>query len=71
MSRQVFKLNSDVVGLVDEWGRGFVNELDYRLEARRLKLPIYNMYFSMIIRVTYALRLNYFVLWNSLNHLEL
>ena len=26
--KQVFKLNSDVEGLVDEWGKGFVNELD-------------------------------------------
>jgi len=27
-------LNSDLVGLVDEWGAGFVDELDYRREAR-------------------------------------
>ena len=27
-------LNSDLVGLVDDWGRGFVDELDYTLEAR-------------------------------------
>ena len=26
-------LNSDLVGLVDDWGRGFVDELDYRREA--------------------------------------
>jgi len=28
-------LNSDLVGLVDEWGRRFTDELDYRLEASR------------------------------------
>jgi predicted unusual protein kinase regulating ubiquinone biosynthesis (AarF/ABC1/UbiB family) len=32
--RAVFKSDSDVNGLVDEWGRAFVNELDYRSEAR-------------------------------------
>lgn len=26
-------LNSDLVGLVDDWGRGFVDELDYKREA--------------------------------------
>ena len=26
-------LNSDLVGLVDDWGRGFVDELDYTREA--------------------------------------
>ena len=31
--KRVFKLNSDLVGLVDEWGRGFVDELDYLREA--------------------------------------
>jgi len=31
--KKVFKLNSDLVGLVDEWGRGFVDELDYQREA--------------------------------------
>eukprot|EP00746_Dinoflagellata_sp_MGD_P014271 gnl/MRDRNA2_/MRDRNA2_131210_c0_seq1.p1 gnl/MRDRNA2_/MRDRNA2_131210_c0~~gnl/MRDRNA2_/MRDRNA2_131210_c0_seq1.p1 ORF type:complete len:828 (+),score=151.33 gnl/MRDRNA2_/MRDRNA2_131210_c0_seq1:79-2562(+) len=31
------KLNTDLPGLVDEWGTGFVNELDYRSEARKAK----------------------------------
>eukprot|EP00747_Dinoflagellata_sp_TGD_P074714 gnl/TRDRNA2_/TRDRNA2_158435_c0_seq1.p1 gnl/TRDRNA2_/TRDRNA2_158435_c0~~gnl/TRDRNA2_/TRDRNA2_158435_c0_seq1.p1 ORF type:complete len:789 (+),score=111.05 gnl/TRDRNA2_/TRDRNA2_158435_c0_seq1:37-2403(+) len=30
-------LNTDLPGLVDEWGVGFVNELDYRSEARKAK----------------------------------
>jgi len=31
--KRAFKFNSDLVGLVDEWGRGFVDELDYLREA--------------------------------------
>ena len=31
--RRARNLNSDLVGLVDDWGRGFVDELDYRKEA--------------------------------------
>jgi hypothetical protein len=31
--KKAFNLNSDLVGLVDEWGRGFVDELDYLREA--------------------------------------
>ncbi|EKX41853.1 hypothetical protein GUITHDRAFT_51468, partial [Guillardia theta CCMP2712] len=31
--KKFFKLNSDLVGLIDEWGAGFVNELDYEREA--------------------------------------
>lgn len=31
--QRINKLNTDLVALVDEWGRGFVNELDYRREA--------------------------------------
>jgi len=31
--KRVFNLNTDIVGTVDDWGRGFVDELDYRLEA--------------------------------------
>jgi len=27
-------LNSDLAGLIDEWGKGFVEELDYRKEAK-------------------------------------
>jgi len=27
-------MNTDLVGLVDAWGEGFVNELDYRAEAK-------------------------------------
>jgi len=33
--RRSLGLNSDVAGLVDEWGRGFVAELDYRTEGVR------------------------------------
>jgi len=28
------EINTDLVGLVDAWGEGFVNELDYRMEAK-------------------------------------
>jgi predicted unusual protein kinase regulating ubiquinone biosynthesis (AarF/ABC1/UbiB family) len=28
------EINTDLVGLVDAWGEGFVNELDYRAEAK-------------------------------------
>ena len=31
--KSAMKLNTDLVGLVDDWGRGFVDELDYELEA--------------------------------------
>ena len=30
-------INTDLVGLVDAWGEGFVNELDYRKEAKYTK----------------------------------
>ena len=31
--KRAFGLNTDLVGLIDEWGAGFVNELDYTREA--------------------------------------
>lgn len=31
------EINTDLVGLVDAWGEGFVNELDYRAEAKYTK----------------------------------
>ena len=31
--KKLQSMNSDLVGLVDDWGRGFVDELDYTLEA--------------------------------------
>ena len=31
--KSVFDLNSDLAGIVDDWGTGFVDELDYRKEA--------------------------------------
>eukprot|EP00614_Pseudopedinella_elastica_P005859 CAMPEP_0172590974 /NCGR_PEP_ID=MMETSP1068-20121228/9682_1 /TAXON_ID=35684 /ORGANISM="Pseudopedinella elastica, Strain CCMP716" /LENGTH=846 /DNA_ID=CAMNT_0013387185 /DNA_START=196 /DNA_END=2736 /DNA_ORIENTATION=+ len=31
--KELTKSNTDLVGLVDAWGTGFVNELDYRAEA--------------------------------------
>ncbi|KAJ1476438.1 ABC1 family-domain-containing protein, partial [Baffinella frigidus] len=31
--KKAFKLNTDLEGLIDEWGAGFVNELDYIREA--------------------------------------
>lgn len=31
--KRFMKLNTDFVGLIDEWGAGFVNELDYEREA--------------------------------------
>eukprot|EP00286_Rhodomonas_abbreviata_P019417 CAMPEP_0181298536 /NCGR_PEP_ID=MMETSP1101-20121128/5836_1 /TAXON_ID=46948 /ORGANISM="Rhodomonas abbreviata, Strain Caron Lab Isolate" /LENGTH=964 /DNA_ID=CAMNT_0023403567 /DNA_START=29 /DNA_END=2920 /DNA_ORIENTATION=+ len=31
--KRALKLNTDLVGLIDEWGAGFVNELDYQREA--------------------------------------
>jgi hypothetical protein len=27
------QINTDLIGLIDAWGKGFVNELDYRQEA--------------------------------------
>lgn len=32
--KRVFNLNTDTVGTVDAWGKGFVDELDYMQEAR-------------------------------------
>jgi len=32
-AKDIFKLNTDLVGIVDEWGKGFVKEVDYRQEA--------------------------------------
>lgn len=32
-AKSLFNLNTDTVGLVDAWGKGFVDELDYRQEA--------------------------------------
>jgi len=31
--KRAFNMNSNLVGLIDEWGRGFVDELDYMREA--------------------------------------
>ena len=35
--KKVQNMNTDLVGLVDTWGTGFVNELDYRKEAAATK----------------------------------
>lgn len=37
MYQNAKEINTDLVGLVDAWGEGFVNELDYRAEARYTK----------------------------------
>lgn len=34
----IFDLNSDVVGIVDDWGIGFVNEIDYLSEAKNAQV---------------------------------
>lgn len=31
--KKLFNLNSDLVGIIDDWGKGFVDELDYLKEA--------------------------------------
>lgn len=36
-AKRANNLNSDLVGLVDEWGTRFVNELDYIAEANNGK----------------------------------
>jgi predicted unusual protein kinase regulating ubiquinone biosynthesis (AarF/ABC1/UbiB family) len=36
--KKVMNLNTDFVGLVDEWGKGFVDELDYVREAKNGRL---------------------------------
>jgi predicted unusual protein kinase regulating ubiquinone biosynthesis (AarF/ABC1/UbiB family) len=34
IAKSVFNLNTDIVGIVDTWGAGFVDELDYVSEAK-------------------------------------
>lgn len=34
IAKQTFNLNTDTVGTVDAWGKGFVDELDYYQEAK-------------------------------------
>lgn len=36
--KSLFKLNTDTVGTVDAWGKGFVDELDYVQEAKNAKV---------------------------------
>jgi len=31
--KTTFNLNTDLVGVVDIWGKGFVDELDYKIET--------------------------------------
>jgi predicted unusual protein kinase regulating ubiquinone biosynthesis (AarF/ABC1/UbiB family) len=38
--KTLFKLNTDTVGTVDAWGKGFVDELDYLQEAQNAKVFI-------------------------------
>lgn len=35
--QELKEINTDLVGLVDAWGEGFINELDYRAEAKATK----------------------------------
>eukprot|EP00471_Norrisiella_sphaerica_P006270 CAMPEP_0184479412 /NCGR_PEP_ID=MMETSP0113_2-20130426/1150_1 /TAXON_ID=91329 /ORGANISM="Norrisiella sphaerica, Strain BC52" /LENGTH=896 /DNA_ID=CAMNT_0026857495 /DNA_START=618 /DNA_END=3308 /DNA_ORIENTATION=- len=35
--KKILKANTDFVGLVDEWGRGFIDELDYPMEAAKTR----------------------------------
>eukprot|EP00667_Euglena_gracilis_P002614 EG_transcript_2617 len=34
--KELFRLNSDLAGVVDAWGTGFVDEIDYRKEAEHM-----------------------------------
>jgi predicted unusual protein kinase regulating ubiquinone biosynthesis (AarF/ABC1/UbiB family) len=36
--KQLFGWDSDVLGIVDDWGVGFVNELDYYTEAKNAEV---------------------------------
>lgn len=38
LAQRFFNLNTDIVGLVDEWALGFVDELDYRKEAQNSQI---------------------------------
>eukprot|EP01035_Chromulina_nebulosa_P021250 gene21250-27535_t len=36
--KTIFRLESDLVGIVDDWGKGFVGELDYLAEANNSRI---------------------------------
>ena len=36
--RDAFKLNTDIAAVVDDWGKGFVDELNYILEAQNAQI---------------------------------
>jgi predicted unusual protein kinase regulating ubiquinone biosynthesis (AarF/ABC1/UbiB family) len=38
LAKSVFNLNTDAVGVVDTWGSGFVDELDYVEEAKNAEV---------------------------------
>lgn len=41
--KSTFGLQSDLLGIIDEWGAGFVSELDYQQEARNSQLFMENI----------------------------
>ena len=47
-------LQSDLVGLVDDWGTGFVNELDYRMEAENAQIFMRSISKSPLAGVVFA-----------------
>ena len=36
--KKLANLNSDLVGIIDDWGKGFVNELNYLKEANNAEI---------------------------------
>jgi len=36
--KKIARLQSDLIGILDQWGEGFVNELDYEMEAKNAQL---------------------------------
>lgn len=54
--KRIFNLNTDLVGTVDAWGKGFVDELDYLSEARNAETFMESIQTTPLATVVFAPR---------------
>lgn len=77
--KNLFNLNSDLAGIVDNWGRGFVDELDYRREADNAAIftksiassPLSDLVFAPEVLYNYSSRKVLTTKWVDGERLEL
>jgi len=60
-AKRTFNLNTDLVGVADTWGKGFIDELDYISEANNANQFMKSLQSTPLKNVV----LHHVLLWNT------